>query len=329
MKIKRVKILLLTVLVIKIQMITAQDTTTVSRLKNLSSKTLFIPDSIMNDSSNWKWQTGGLFNFILAQGSNSNWSAGGTNFSLSTNTYYNHYFIYRYKRKRLEMYANVSEGFIQASDVGGRKIDDRVEFLAKYGYKIDTTKNWFISGLVNFRSQLFDGRNYYNDSSILTSTFLSPAYAIFSLGFDHKVFKDNLSIFYSPTTLRFTYVNDIFLRKYGGYSVDTNNGLKSEVGLYVSLIYNNYFLSQTLLYRGRLDVFFNYLNHPENAHFIMTNYLQYKVSKNFNFNISLDMIYDDDIRQFGPNGNSAALQLRSQIGIGYTIPIKNIKKTIG
>ncbi|MCX8472423.1 MAG: DUF3078 domain-containing protein [Sediminibacterium sp.] len=325
----KISIIFLLVLIFNINFrVAAQDTTTVSRLKNLNYQSVNIPDSIAKDSSNWKWQTGGLFNFILAQGTNSNWSAGGTNFSLSTSAYYNHYFIYRYKRKRLEMYTNVSEGFIQASDVGGRKIDDRVEFLAKYGYKIDTTKNWFISGLINFRSQLFDGLNYYNDTSVLTSTFLSPAYTVFSLGFDHKVFKDNLSIFYSPTTLRFTYVNSNYLRRYGGYSVDTNSGYRGEVGLYVSLIYINTFLNQAVQYRGRLDVFFNYLNNPENAHFIMTNYLQYRVSRNFNFNISLDMIYDDDIRQFGPNGNSAALQLRSQIGIGYAIPIKNIKKTV-
>ena len=38
-----------------------------------------------NDTTGWKWKRGGLFSFNLAQGSLSNWAAGGDNFSLSAN----------------------------------------------------------------------------------------------------------------------------------------------------------------------------------------------------------------------------------------------------
>jgi hypothetical protein len=32
---------------------------------------------------------------------------------------------------------------------------------------------------------------------------------------------------------------------------------------------------------------------------------------------SFDLIYDDDVKQFGPNGNVAAAQLRSLLAVGF------------
>lgn len=34
---------------------------------------------------------------------------------------------------------------------------------------------------------------------------------------------------------------------------------------------------------------------------------------------SVDMIYDDDVRLFGDNGRSAALQLKSLVGLGLLL----------
>jgi len=50
------------------------------------------------DTANWRWKRGGVFNANLSQGSLSNWAAGGDNFSLSVNSYFN-YFLY-YKKGR-------------------------------------------------------------------------------------------------------------------------------------------------------------------------------------------------------------------------------------
>ncbi|MEL4419667.1 hypothetical protein, partial [Shewanella algae] len=41
------------------------------------------------DTVQWNWKRGGLINFNLAQGSLSNWAAGGDNFSLAVNGYFN------------------------------------------------------------------------------------------------------------------------------------------------------------------------------------------------------------------------------------------------
>jgi hypothetical protein len=36
-----------------------------------------------------------------------------------------------------------------------------------------------------------------------------------------------------------------------------------------------------------------------------------------NVTYQFDLIYDDDVRQFGPNKNSAAAQMRSLLGVGF------------
>ena len=52
---------------------------------------------------------------------------------------------------------------------------------------------------------------------------------------------------------------------------------------------------------------------PWNVDVYMTNVFAIKIL-NLSFNWSLDVIYDDDTRIFGTNGNSPALQLKSIIG---------------
>ena len=56
-------------------------------------------------------------------------------------------------------------GFVQASSIGSRKNDDRIDLLSKFGYRIDSSNKWYASGLLNFRSQLFDGYNYSGGTS--------------------------------------------------------------------------------------------------------------------------------------------------------------------
>jgi hypothetical protein len=40
------------------------------------------------------------------------------------------------------------------------------------------------------------------------------------------------------------------------------------------------------------------------------------------------MIYDDNVKIFGPNGDSPALQVKSIIGIGFTMPLRKLHKPL-
>lgn len=128
----------------------------------------------------------GLYNFNLSQSSLSNWAAGGDNFNMAIGSYFNYFVLFKKPHQNWDNNLDVNLGFIQSTSLGGRKNDDRFDLLSKYGYQIDTSGMWFVSGLFNFRSQLLDGYSFSGTNKTLTSSFLSPAYIILSAGLDFK-----------------------------------------------------------------------------------------------------------------------------------------------
>lgn len=282
------------------------------KLRNETSRTI----KKESDTSTWNWKKGGLMSFNLAQGSLSNWAAGGDNFSLAVNGYFNYFFYFKQRRQYWDNNLDVNLGFIQTTSQGGRKNDDRVDFLSKYGYKMDSVGKWYISGLFNFRSQLFDGFTYSNNVGELSSSFLSPAYMILSAGFDYKP-TERLSVFLSPLTSRSTFVTKKSLADKGAYGIPPGSYMLNQIGAFVTINYNNATIAKNVSYKGRLDLFSDYGHHPQNVDIFMTNLVSFKINKYLSATYGLDLIYDDDIRLFGPVNQSPGLQLKSLIGIGF------------
>lgn len=277
------------------------------------------------DTSKWNWKRGGLLSFNLSQGSLSNWSAGGDNFSLAVGGYFNYFFFYKKDRQTWDNNLDVNLGYVQTTSLGGRKNDDRFDFLSKYGYKIDSVGKVYISTLFNFRSQFFDGFSYTNNVGSLASAFLSPAYVILSVGFDYKP-SDKFSLFLSPLTSRMTIVAHDSLSRKGIYGVPAGKHSINQIGAFATVNYMTS-IGKNIGYKGRLDLFSDYANGPQNVDFFMTNLFSFRINKFFSATYSLDMIYDDDVRLFGPDKNSPGLQLKSLIGIGFQRPIA-VKKTV-
>ena len=217
-------------------------------------------------------------------------------------------------------------GFVQSTSLGGRKNDDRLDMLSKYGYKIDTVGKMYLSGLFNFRSQLFDGYSFSGSNATFTSSLFAPAYMIISAGLDYKP-DNNFSLFFSPLTSRTTLVLNKKLSNLGKYGVDTGRMIKRETGLFVTVSYNKV-IAPNIVYKGRADFFSNYYDKPENINFFMTNLFTFKINKYFSATYSLDLIYDDKIRIFGPLKKSPGLQTKSIIGIGYFRSLAVKKKII-
>ena len=276
------------------------------------------------DTANWRWKRGGIFNANLSQGSLSNWAAGGDNFSLSVNSYFNYFLYYKKGRQNWDNNFDMNLGYVQTTSLGSRKNDDRFDILSKYGYKIDSTGKWFMSALFNFRSQYFDGYTFSNNIANFASSFLSPAYVFVSAGFDSKT-SDKLSIFLSPLTARWTIVANNKLAAQGKYGVPKGQNVMQDIGLFATINHNNV-IARNINYRGRLDLFSNYSNKPENIDVFMTNFFSFKINKYFSANYNLDLIYDDDVRLFGENKNSPGMQIKSMMGIGYTRPLNINKK---
>ncbi|MBN8663903.1 MAG: DUF3078 domain-containing protein [Chitinophagales bacterium] len=306
--------LLAVVLLIAMQTVEAQDIA-VLRLRKETDRSIK-KDA---DTTTWRWKKGGVFSSSLAQGSLSNWAAGGDNFSLAANLYLNYFTFFKHERHTWDNNLDVNLGFVQTTSLGGRKNDDRFDFLSKYGYKVDTTGKWYLTGLFNFRSQFFDGYTFSNNIPNFTSSLLAPAYVLFSVGFDYKR-STKFSLFLSPITSRWVIVANSRLNKLGLYGVPAGKSSVSELGAFASANYNNT-IAKNIVYKARLDLFSNYQNNPQNIDIFMTNVLSFKINKLLSATYNLDLIYDDDVRLFGPQKKSPGLQVKSLLGIGFLIQI--------
>ncbi|MEO5592675.1 MAG: DUF3078 domain-containing protein [Chitinophagaceae bacterium] len=312
------KILLFISLFTTVISLTAQDKT-VQELKDASSKTIAKDP---NDTIPKTWKTGGLFNFTFGQTSLSNWAAGGDNLQININGALNVYAFYAKDRDAWDNSLDLGLGYIKTTSLGSRKSNDQIDFTSKYGYKLTSTSKWYASALINFRTQFAPGYSYPDaTTSTKISDFLSPGYALLSLGFDFKPNKD-FSLFLSPVTSRWVIVTATGLnpltptQKGNVYGVPLGKTVVNEIGAYLSA---NYFkeIVKNVTYKGKLDLFSNYRHNPQNVDVYMTNFFSANVFKGISFTIGLDIIYDDDVRIFGKDLNGARTQLREYIGIGY------------
>ncbi len=270
------------------------------------------------DTTTWKWKRGGLANLNIAQGSLSNWSAGGDNFSMAVTSYLNYFYLNKGPKYNWDNSVDLNFGFINTTSLGTRKNDDRMDVLSKYGYRLDSSKKIYLSALFNFRTQFFDGLTYVGDSGTLNSTLLSPAYVFLAAGFDYKPAK-NISLFMSPLTDRLIIVASKRLSDKGSYGVPAGNHSINQVGAFASLNFHSP-VFKNVMYKAKLDLFTDYRNNPGNLDMYFTNFINFKINNYLSATYNLDLIYDDDVKLFGKNKTSPALQLKSLIGIGFSMP---------
>src|SRR5579859_827603 len=268
-----------------------------------------------NDTTKMTWKTGGLMSLTFNQAALSNWSAGGDKSALSLNSMVNLYAFYLDGRRSWDNFLNMQYGIANTTSLGTRKTNDIFNVTSKYGY--DLGNKWYLSGLLDFRTQFAPGYNYPDAKTrVMTSDFLAPAYLLLSLGMDYKP-NNNFSLFLSPATIRELIVNNDSLASVGAFGVDSGKKSRFEYGAYASVNYSSN-LSKTAVYTGRLDLFSDYLNHPQNIAMYMTNVLTVKVTSIISMNLAVTLIYDDRIKSVKSDGTPGgpALQLQEVIGIG-------------
>jgi hypothetical protein len=273
-----------------------------------------------NDTVPKTWKIGGLFNLNFNQSALSNWSAGGDKSSVSLETFLNAHAFYKKGKNAWDNTLDMAYGMISTTSLGTRKTDDRFDLLSKYGY--DIGKNWYISGIFDFRSQFAPGYAYpSNLPRQLTSDLLSPAYVLLSPGLNYKP-NDNFSFFISPATARWVIVRNDSLASVGAFGVDSGKNSRFEFGAYSSITYNKK-ISPSAVYSGRLDLFSNYLRNPQDIVIYWTNILAVKITKIISMSISANLIYDNDIKTVNDNGTQGGPkpQIQELFGIGIAIKI--------
>ncbi|MBS1602074.1 MAG: DUF3078 domain-containing protein [Bacteroidetes bacterium] len=314
-------LILLTIATGSITVVHAQNR--IQQLRDEANGAVIVKDP--NDTTKMTWKTGGLYNLNFNQAALSNWSAGGDKSALSLSTLLNLYAYYKDGRRSWDNTLLLAYGITNTTSLGTRKSDDRMDLVSKYGY--DVGKKWYLSALFNFRSQFSAGYNYVDQNTkVLTSNFLSPGYFLLSLGMDYKP-NDNFSLFLSPLTARMIVVGNDSLAGVGAFGVDSGKHSRFELGAFTSINYKTN-LSKTAVYTGRLDLFSNYLRRPQDVTLYMTNILAVKVTRLISMNLSVTLIYDNDIKSVHSDGTigGPALQLQEIMGIGLAYAFDNKKR---
>jgi len=282
--------------------INAQDGT-VKQMQNESTKGV---KSL--DSNGWK--KSGTFILNLNQGALSNWVAGGEQNVFGINGIFNYSVNYRKDKNIWDNYFDIAFGFQNATSFKKfRKIDDRIDITSKYGRQI--SKKWYYGILFNFNSQALPGYDYSTDPPTKISSFLTPGKILLSPGFDFRP-NDKFSVFISPATIRWILKQDEDFFNVPKFGVDSAKKINTEFGAFLTA---RYIVAITTWanYTGRLDFFSNYLRNPQNIDVLMNNLLTMKFTKNLATNLSLDLLYDDDVLK--------RLQLKEILGVGLTLKL--------
>ena len=273
-----------------------------------------------NDTIPKVWKTGGVLRFTMTQGAQDNWAAGGDNSTLGLTSFFSGYAFYKKGKHAWDNTIDLAYGFLNTTSLGSRKSDDKIDLLSKYGYEIK--KNWYLSGLLNFRTQFSPGYAYpANNAPVLTSDFLAPAYIILSPGLNYMP-NSNFSFFISPATARWTIVKNDSLSAKGSYGVDTGKHVLFQFGAYSSITYTKK-ISENAVYTGRLDLFSNYLHNPQDVDIYLTNLLTVKVTGILAMTLAFNLIYDNDISTVNSDGSvgGAKPQLQELLGIGLQLKL--------
>ncbi len=256
------------------------------------------------------WIKAGTFIININQGALRNWAGGGEQNTLGVTTLLNYNLNHRKGKMSWNNYFDIALGFQNASSFGRfRKIDDRIDITSKYGYQL--SKKWYAALLGNFNSQTLAGYNYTDTVNIKISNLLTPGKILLSAGIDFRPDK-TFTLFVSPITSRFILKTDNDFYMVDKFGVPPNRKSYTELGSFATAKYTKK-ISPWAFYTGRLDLFSNYKRNPENVDLFFTNLVTMKFNKWLATNISVDMVYDDDVLQ--------KTQLKEILGIGLTLKL--------
>jgi len=136
------------------------------------------------------WYITGSGNLAFSQAAFSNWAAGGEN-SVGLTAFFNMKANYKKAKHIWGNTIDLGYGFQFLGNKGNTrftKTNDKLELTSAYGYQISKDEKWYVTVLMNFRTQFAEGFNYPDDSTVI-SKFMSPGYLIAGVGITYAPVK--------------------------------------------------------------------------------------------------------------------------------------------
>jgi len=278
------------------------------------------------------WKKGGTITTNFSQVSLTNWASGGQN-SIAINGLLSLFTHYKKGKGNWENYLDIAYGTIrQGKKADWWKSDDKIDFTSKYGRKV--SGDWYLAGVLNFKTQMANGYNFPNDS-VAISKLMAPGYLLGALGLDYKP-NDKFTMFFAPITSKTTFVMDGDLSNAGNFGVlpavyDTSGNVitpgsrvRSEFGGYIRMFYKKDIVENITL-QTKIDLFSNYLHNPLNIDVNWETLISMKVNKYISATLSTHLLYDDDIDiAIDDNGDGITdrkgprTQFKEALGIGFS-----------
>lgn len=271
----------------------------------------------MSQTAERPWTRSGVVGLNISQVSMSNWSAGGDqSFALDFNFGYS--LDYRKDKSLWTNRLELAYGTNHTESNGTRKTNDRIFLSSTYGYKV--APKWYATAYMTFQTQFDKGFDYTADPDTYISKFMAPGYLTAGLGMLWTP-ETWLNVTLSPSAWRGTFVLDDRLSDEGAFGVDRGKKLRSEFGANV-IAEAKFKIMENMDFYSRLNLFSNYLEKPQNVDVQWDIQLNMKVNKWVSASLTLNMIYDDDVRTYkngDPQGGGAKLQFKEAIAVGMQI----------
>jgi hypothetical protein len=289
-----------------------------------------------NNEENSFWESGGELNANFQQVGLRNWAGGGQS-TIALGGVASTYWSYDdTTAHRWENNLEIAYGISRIGDEDDSrftKTKDNLIYTSRYGRKL--SGNWYLSGLADLRTQIAQGFRLVevNDSlqdESLVSRFMAPGFLIASLGLTYspaeRKLTDNsinakrkegnyFALSLSPFSGKFTFVLDEQLVQdelfnTGGAKVRAEAGASMTLGVRRKVLENVVFSSNLNLFTGYEEF--------QNIDFNLESLLILRVNKYIVSNISLQLIYDDDINvERDDNTVGPALQVQNAINVGF------------
>lgn len=264
------------------------------------------------------WHRAGTLGIMLNQSSFSNWVAGGDN-ALAGNAMINYDANLLKGNWTWDNKLILGYGLTNTESKGTIKTDDRFEFNSLAGKQ--AKNNWYYSAFLNFLTQFTNGYDYVNDpdQNFQISNIFAPAYLSFGPGMLWKK-SDNFKINIAPATSKLTFIgNEVFTFDAGTSTWNSSNdvltfgvgpeeGLRYELGFNLGA-YHKTDLMKNIAMENILNLFSNYLDHPERMDINHQLNLVMQINKYISANLGLHTIYDHDM--------STNTQFKEIFGVGF------------
>ena len=297
-----------------------------------SDSTSVAKDTTVSDTMMIYWTEKNTLGVNLNEVAFVNWNAGGNN-SVSALFYGS---FERNFKKDYTIWKNSASfryGLNAQEGREMRKTEDEIRINSSFGFRRDSTSNWYYSGQFSFNTQFYSGFKY-PDTDVAISQFMAPGYSFLGVGGEYSDPVEDLTAYFSPLTMKSTYVLNQRLANEGMFGVEPavtdelgniikeGENMRTEIGILVTSDYKKE-VWENIDLSNKVSLYSDYLNKFGNIDVDWQLNVNMKVNDFVKANVGTHIRYDDDVKfKEDTNGDGRLetlgprMQLKQMLGVG-------------